>query len=87
MDNEQLSHIFSLHILQTWASAYLAKSRGERQRIATQFGTSCICHVLTFAAYGKTGKQGEEIGYGAANCSYQHYHYHAHSTTFSIVST
>ena len=64
MDDEKLCHILAFHLAQPWMSAYLAQSRCQGKRVPTQLGPTCIGHILTLTAYGKAGKQGEEVTNG-----------------------
>lgn len=68
MDDEKLCHIFAFHLTQSGMCAYLAQSRCQGKRITTQLCPTGIGHILTLTAYGKAGKQGEEVTDGR-----QHY--------------
>ena len=74
MYNIQLCNIISVDMLQTGITGDLSQSRSQSQRIATEFCTTGISHVLTLAGDGKTGEQGEEIGYRTTDESDNEYH-------------
>ena len=65
MDDEQLGDVVALDVFKPRVARYLAKGGGEGERIAAQFGTAGVGHVLAFARDCKAREQREEVCHGA----------------------
>ena len=65
MYDEQLGDVIALDVFEPRVARYFAKGGGEGERIAAQFGTAGVGHVLAFARDGKAREQREEVSHGA----------------------
>ena len=65
MDDEQLGDVVSLDVFKSGVARNLAQCGGKGKRIAAQFGSSCVGHVLPFARDCEACEQREQVSHGA----------------------
>ena len=72
VDDVHLRNVLALNVAEAGVVGNLAECRGQRQRIAAEFCTACIGHVLPFAGDGKSREHHKEIGDAGADGSDDH---------------
>lgn len=85
MDDEQLGDVVALDVFKPRVARYLAKGGGESERIAAQFGTAGVSHVLAFARDGKSCEQREEVSHGATQGGNDEHYEHRQAVAAVVI--
>jgi len=65
VDDVELRHVATAHDVEARIVRNLLQGRGERPRVATEFGAAGIGHVLAGARNGKAREPAEQVADGA----------------------
>ena len=83
--DEELSHVGPLHIVQAGIGRNLSQCGGQGKRIATEFGSSGVGHVLALAADGKSSEKREDLSNETAHESNDQNHNKPNSAAVAVV--